>query len=191
VLAIDDLQWADRPSSRAVLFALRRLRADKVLAVVSARAGALADPGWARFAGGDSRVTRIRLGGLSPADLIELATALGLGVLSQRGASRSAAQVTRGARPGKSAARRRRGPPQRRGHTRGGTCPGHMPGPQRSSRRVDRAPGGVHRIARRVCICTLVASLGVPRMVPSPHSKWLQSGSCRSLGSASVRVPSR
>jgi ABC-type ATPase involved in cell division len=26
VLAIDDLQWADRPSSRAVLFALRRLR---------------------------------------------------------------------------------------------------------------------------------------------------------------------
>ncbi len=31
VLAIDDLQWADRPSSRAVLFALRRLRADKVL----------------------------------------------------------------------------------------------------------------------------------------------------------------
>src|SRR6202453_5249209 len=37
VLAIDDLQWADRPSSRAVLFALRRLRADKVLAVVSTR----------------------------------------------------------------------------------------------------------------------------------------------------------
>ena len=65
VLAIDDLQWADRPSSRAVLFALRRLRADKVLAVVSARAGALADPGWARFVAGDSRVTRIRLGGLT------------------------------------------------------------------------------------------------------------------------------
>jgi type II secretory pathway predicted ATPase ExeA len=39
VLAIDDLQWADRPSMRAVLFALRRLRADKVLVVVSARAG--------------------------------------------------------------------------------------------------------------------------------------------------------
>src|SRR6202046_5122733 len=85
VLAVDDLQWADRPSSRAVLFALRRLRADKVLAVVSTRADALADPGWARFAGGDSRVTRIRLGGLSPADLTELAAALGLGVLSQRG----------------------------------------------------------------------------------------------------------
>src|ERR1017187_5456804 len=93
VLVIDDLQWADRPSSRAVLFALRRLRADKVLAIVSTRVGGLADPGWARFAGGDSRVTRIRLGGLSPDDLTELASVLGLGVLSQRGASRLAAHT--------------------------------------------------------------------------------------------------
>ena len=30
--------------------------------------------------------------------------------------------------------------------------------------------------ARRVCICSSVASSGVPRTVPSPHSKWLQSG---------------
>jgi DNA-binding CsgD family transcriptional regulator len=90
VLAIDDLQWADRPSSRAVLFALRRLRADKVLTVVSTRTGGLGDPGWARFVGGDSRVTRIRLGGLSSGDLAELASALGLGALSQRGASRLA-----------------------------------------------------------------------------------------------------
>ena len=28
-------------------------------------------------------------------------------------------------------------------------------------------------------------------MAPSPHSKWPQSGSCRSLGSVPVRVPSR
>jgi DNA-binding CsgD family transcriptional regulator len=93
VLVIDDLQWADRPSSRAVLFALRRLRADKVLTVVSTRVGGLADPGWARFVSGDSRVTRIRLGGLSPGDLTELASALGMGVLSQRGASRLAAHT--------------------------------------------------------------------------------------------------
>ena len=93
LLTVDDLQWADRPSARAVLFALRRLRADKMLAVVSTRAGGLADPGWARFVSGDSRVTRIRLGGLSPGDLIELASALGLGVLSQRGASRLAAHT--------------------------------------------------------------------------------------------------
>jgi DNA-binding CsgD family transcriptional regulator len=93
VLVLDDLQWADRPSSRAVLFALRRLRADRVLAVVATRAGELADPGWARFVGGDSRVTRIRLGGLSPGELTELAAGLGLGVLSQRGASRLAAHT--------------------------------------------------------------------------------------------------
>src|SRR5580692_1014959 len=55
VLAVDDLQWADRPSSRALLFALRRLRADKVLALVSARLGEVVDPGWARFTGGDAR----------------------------------------------------------------------------------------------------------------------------------------
>ena len=65
VLTIDDLQWADRQSSRALLFALRRLRADKVLTVVSSRAGGLIDPGWARFLGGDARVTQIHLGGLS------------------------------------------------------------------------------------------------------------------------------
>jgi DNA-binding CsgD family transcriptional regulator len=93
VLVIDDLQWADRPSSRAVLFALRRLRADKVLVVVAMRAAELTDPGWARFVGGDSRVTRIRLAGFSPDDLTELASALGLGVLSQRGAAQLAAHT--------------------------------------------------------------------------------------------------
>jgi DNA-binding CsgD family transcriptional regulator len=93
VLVVDDLQWADRPSARAVLFALRRLRADKVLAVVSTRVGGLDDPGWTRFVGGDSRVTRIRLGGLSPDELTDLARTLGLGVLSRRGASRLAAHT--------------------------------------------------------------------------------------------------
>ena len=93
VLVIDDLQWVDRPSSRAVLFALRRLRADKVLTIVSSRVGQLVDPGWARFVGGDSRVTRLRLGGLSVPDLTELANALGLGTLSQRGAARLAAHT--------------------------------------------------------------------------------------------------
>jgi DNA-binding CsgD family transcriptional regulator/tetratricopeptide (TPR) repeat protein len=93
VLVIDDLQWADRPSSRAVLFALRRLRADRVLAIVSARTGELTDPGWSRFLAGDARVTRIRLGGLSSASLTELARQLGLGALSERGASRLVAHT--------------------------------------------------------------------------------------------------
>ena len=93
VLAIDDLQWADRPSSRAVLFALRRLRADRVLTIVSSRIGGLVDPGWSRFMGGDARATRIRLSGLTAGDLIELASALGLGALSQRGAARLVAHT--------------------------------------------------------------------------------------------------
>jgi hypothetical protein len=93
VIAIDDLQWVDRPSSRAVLFALRRLRADKVLTIVSARVGELVDPGWSRFMGGDARATRIRLGGLSAGDLIELGSALGLGALAQRGAARLVAHT--------------------------------------------------------------------------------------------------
>ncbi|HEY3923711.1 MAG TPA: LuxR C-terminal-related transcriptional regulator [Acidothermaceae bacterium] len=87
VVSIEDLQWVDRPSSRALLFALRRLRADKVLTVVSSRTGELDDAAWARFVAGDSRVTKIRVGGLSSADLTQLASDLGLGALSDRAAS--------------------------------------------------------------------------------------------------------
>jgi DNA-binding CsgD family transcriptional regulator len=93
VLVIDDLQWVDRQSSRSVLFALRRLRADKVLTIVSSRIGQLIDPGWSRFMGGDARVTRIQLGGLSPSDLTDLARALELGTLSHRAATRLAAHT--------------------------------------------------------------------------------------------------
>jgi DNA-binding CsgD family transcriptional regulator len=93
VLVIDDLQWADRPSSRAVLFALRRLRADRVLTIISTRLGLPLDPGWTRLAGGDARVTRIRLTGLAPDNLIELASRLGLGTLSRRGAARLVAHT--------------------------------------------------------------------------------------------------
>jgi ATP/maltotriose-dependent transcriptional regulator MalT len=90
VIVLDDLHWFDRPSSRAVLFALRRLRRDKVLTIVATRADDLSDPGWWRFVNGDPRVTRLRLGGLGPADLIEMARALGSTPLSTRGAARLA-----------------------------------------------------------------------------------------------------
>jgi ATP/maltotriose-dependent transcriptional regulator MalT len=93
VLAIDDLHWADRPSLRAVLFAMRRLRADNVLAVLSTRVGQLTDPGWARFIAGDSRVTRVRLGGLTSGDLVELTRTLGLGTLPGPMAARLAAHT--------------------------------------------------------------------------------------------------
>jgi len=87
VLAIDDLQWADRPSLRAMLFALRRLRADRVLTVVTSRAGELADPGWARFVAGDARATRVHLGGLSSDELIELASARPRNIVATGGIS--------------------------------------------------------------------------------------------------------
>jgi DNA-binding CsgD family transcriptional regulator len=93
VVVIDDLQWVDRPSSRALLFALRRLRNDTVLTVVATRPEGLSDSGWRRFVAGDSRVTRIRLAGFTPGDLVEMASAHGLGELSRRGAARLVAHT--------------------------------------------------------------------------------------------------
>ena len=78
---IDDLQWADGPSARALLFAVRRLQADQVLVVVSARAGELSrlGEGWQRFLAGDHRAGRVRLGGLGTGDVVALGRALGAG----------------------------------------------------------------------------------------------------------------
>ena len=91
VLAIiDDLQWADGPSARALLFAVRRLHADQVLVVLSARAGELSrlGEGWHRFLAGDHRADRVRLGGLGPAEVVALGRALGAGELPRRAAGR-------------------------------------------------------------------------------------------------------
>ena len=80
---IDDLQWADGPSTRALLFAVRRLQADHALVAVSARTGELSrlGEGWQRFLAGDHRVSRVRLGGLGPGDVVALGRALGMGKL--------------------------------------------------------------------------------------------------------------
>ena len=87
---IDDLQWADGPSARALLFAVRRLHADQVLVVVSARAGELSrlGEGWQRFLAGDHRAGRVRLGGLGPAEVVALGRALGAGELPRRAVGR-------------------------------------------------------------------------------------------------------
>ena len=58
-----------------------------------ARLGEMDDPGWVRFIGGDARVTRLRLHGLGPDDIMLLASAMGLGSLSRNGASRLAAHT--------------------------------------------------------------------------------------------------
>ena len=87
---IDDLHWADAPSARALLFAVRRLQANQVLVVVSARPGELSRLGesWQRFLAGDHRASRIRLHGLGLEELVELGRALGVGELPRRAARR-------------------------------------------------------------------------------------------------------
>lgn len=90
LLLVDDLQWADLPSARALLFALRRLVADRVLTLLSARADELGrlGEGWPRFVAGDHRVVRVPLGGLGPEELVELCRASGAGELTRRAAVR-------------------------------------------------------------------------------------------------------
>jgi len=86
VVVVDDLHWSDEPSARALLFALRRMRADRVLGLLSARPGQLSrlGEGWSRFTAGDDRVSRLLLDGLSGQDLVAMGQALGVGELSGR-----------------------------------------------------------------------------------------------------------
>jgi len=89
LLLVDDLHWSDPPSARALLFCLRRLVADRVLVVVTARPGQLArhGEGWYRFFAGDERATRLQLDPLGTAELVELSRELGAGQLSRRAAA--------------------------------------------------------------------------------------------------------
>ena len=86
VVVVDDLHWSDQPSAQALLFALRRMQADRVLGLVSARPHELSRLGeaWSRFAGGDDRATRLRLDGLKAQELVAMARTLGVGDLSGR-----------------------------------------------------------------------------------------------------------
>ena len=90
LVLVDDLHWADGPSARALLFAVRRLQADPVLVVAAARPGELArlGEGWPRFLAGDHRAGRVRLGGLGPEEVAALGRALGSGDLPRRAVSR-------------------------------------------------------------------------------------------------------
>ncbi|HEY6498167.1 MAG TPA: AAA family ATPase [Streptosporangiaceae bacterium] len=77
ILVVDDLHWADRTSAEALLFGLRRLRTDPVLVLLAARRGRLDQLGgsWARLLADGDRVRHLRLGGLSPAEVVTLAAA--------------------------------------------------------------------------------------------------------------------
>jgi DNA-binding CsgD family transcriptional regulator len=89
LLLVDDLHWSDPLSARALLFGLRRLEADGVLAVVTARPGELAchGEGWYRFVAGDERATRVQLGAMETGDIVMLSRELGTGELSLRAAA--------------------------------------------------------------------------------------------------------
>ena len=89
LLLVDDLHWSDPSSARALLFCLRRLFADRVLVVVTARPGQLARYGesWYRFVVGDERATRLQLAPLGAAEVMALSREMGKGDLSRRAAN--------------------------------------------------------------------------------------------------------
>ena len=85
-VVIEDLQWIDLASARTLLFACRRLSADRVLVVLTCRTGGLSQlgEGWERFVSGDRRATRLTLDGLDVDELGMLCRALGRTGLSGR-----------------------------------------------------------------------------------------------------------
>ncbi|MEW9550846.1 AAA family ATPase [Nonomuraea sp. NPDC050783] len=93
-LVVDDVHWADGPTLRALTFCLRRLRADRVLAVLLMReAAALPGPeGLLRLIGADG-TRRLRLPGLGVPEVESLAAGAGGRGLSRRAAARLVAHT--------------------------------------------------------------------------------------------------
>jgi DNA-binding NarL/FixJ family response regulator len=89
IIVIDDLQWADQPSLRALVFVLRRLLADQVmtLLVVREEEADVLPEGLGRLIR-DRGGTILKLHGLQPAELQELAALEGLGSFPPRSAER-------------------------------------------------------------------------------------------------------
>jgi DNA-binding CsgD family transcriptional regulator len=96
VLVVDDLHWADHPSLRALVFVLRRLVADNVLAVLAVRDDAVAElPESLRRVVSGRHGDVVRLMGLDEQDLRQLATELGITALTVP-AARGLREETRG-----------------------------------------------------------------------------------------------
>ena len=90
VLVVDDAHWVDNASAAALLFALRRLHADRVLVMIVSRPWALdgANLTWSRLLNDPERVQRMRLAGLNDGEIGELANSLGYRSVTLSGAER-------------------------------------------------------------------------------------------------------
>ena len=89
VVVVDDIHWADQPSLRALTFALRRLRVDRVLTLMLARDVAEARlPDGLRRLLADDDTLHLQLGGLEVKELHALSGQLGHRPLSVRAATR-------------------------------------------------------------------------------------------------------
>lgn len=98
VLVLDDVQWADDASRRALLFVLRRLHHDRVLVLLGLRvpeSGEGVDAEWDRLLATHAGASRLRLDGLAAAELSELAAAMGR-PLGSTGAARRLREHTHG-----------------------------------------------------------------------------------------------
>ena len=86
VVVVEDLQWVDPSSARALLFACRRLIADQALILLTARLqeALRLGEGWGRFLSGDRRASSLSLGGLDVSELSTLCRELGRTGLSER-----------------------------------------------------------------------------------------------------------
>jgi DNA-binding CsgD family transcriptional regulator len=89
LVVIDDVHWIDVPSSRSLLFFLRRLRSDPLLVVLASRPRSLGrlGPSWERLLADPRLVRRIELSGLTTAEVRELAASSGWPIPA-RGAQR-------------------------------------------------------------------------------------------------------
>jgi len=86
VFVVDDAHLADVESLSALTFALRRLQADRVLALLTTRDADLLPPGLVRLV--DSEDGRVRLPGLGVDDVADLAAASGHAGLPRQSAER-------------------------------------------------------------------------------------------------------
>jgi DNA-binding CsgD family transcriptional regulator len=89
-LLIDDAQWLDPSSAAALLFALRRLYADRILVLIVARPDGVSQlgPSWLKLLNESERVRRLTLAGLSAREVGLLAGSLGFGGLTLPAAER-------------------------------------------------------------------------------------------------------